>query len=316
MARTPRRSARTPLTLALTALVVLAGNYWRQRSGETPSTMPPVAPAPGAPPRGGNVAAVGSFNIEWLGLDGKNARSDADLQHIARVIQSVGAPLLGLQEIQDEAVMERLVGLLPGYRYALGTSGRQQRCAILWDTARASVGRPVEWPDINRGLEKATGNLRAPLVANARVGDFDFLFVVVHLKAFFDEEAAGTRRTQAQRLRARLDEWTTGHSDKDVIVVGDFNDFAGSPALGAITKNSRFVNTGARLPKEAVTYLPRPGRIDHVMVSSPAVAQQEWTGNAFIYPKPRGAERKAYEKSVSDHLPTWATFDTSHDNDP
>ena len=41
-----------------------------------------------------------------------------------------------------------------------------------------------------------------------------------------------------------------------------------------------------------------------------------WAGDASVYPKPRGKEREAYEESVSDHLPTWATFRTGRDNDP
>jgi hypothetical protein len=79
---------------------------------------------------------------------------------------------------------------------------------------------------------------------------------------------------------------------------------------------SGFVNTGARLPESAVTYLGRTSRIDHIVVSSPAVSQEEWTGQVAIYPKPRGAARRAYEASVSDHLPSWATFKVDRDNDP
>jgi endonuclease/exonuclease/phosphatase family metal-dependent hydrolase len=139
----------------------------------------------------------------------------------------------------------------------------------------------------------------------------------------FDDEAIRTRRTQAQRLRARLDDWVAGNGDKDVVVVGDFNDLPGSAALAEITGRRRggsgasgFVNTGARLPESAVTYLGRTSRIDHIVVSSPAVSQEEWTGQVAIYPKPRGAARRAYEASVSDHLPSWATFKVDRDNDP
>jgi endonuclease/exonuclease/phosphatase family metal-dependent hydrolase len=268
-----------------------------------------------------DAAAVGTFNIEWFGSDGPKAgRSDADIEAIAGVIQQTGASLLGLQEIGDEETMDRLLRHLPGWRYVMGTSGRGQRCAMLWDSSRASVGRAAEWPDVNDNLERSEGNLRAPLVAQARVGEFDFLFVVVHLKAMFDEKSIRTRREQCRRLRARLDEWVAGHDDKDVLVVGDFNDLPGSPAMNELTGRggggAGFIAADARLPESVGTYLGRSGRIDHLLLSSPHVSQEEWTGDVAVFPKPRGAARRAYEAAVSDHLPSWATFRTDRDNDP
>jgi endonuclease/exonuclease/phosphatase family metal-dependent hydrolase len=264
---------------------------------------------------------IGTFNIKWFGFAGPEPRDESEIEQVAAVIRQIDAPLLGLQEINDEAIMERLVRYLPGYRFVLGTSGREQRCAILWDTKRASVGRAAEWADVNEGLSRSESSLRAPLVAQARVGNFDFLFVVVHLKAMMDEKSMRTRRTQLSRMRARLDEWVRNNPDKDVIAVGDFNDLPDSRAMAELTGGrgsggAGFINTGSRLPDNVGTYLGASGRIDHIVVSSPAVSQEEWTGQAFVYPKPRGQERKLYEEAVSDHLPSWATFDTRRDNDP
>ncbi|GAB4452848.1 MAG: hypothetical protein OHK0029_04570 [Armatimonadaceae bacterium] len=265
------------------------------------------------------VEAVGTLNLEWFSLGGRNARSEADLQKVAEVIRETGAAILGLQEVDDDGVMDRLLRYLPGWKYAIGTSGRQQRCAILWDTNRAAVRRPMEWGDINEGLEASAGNLRAPLVAEARIGKFDFTLIVVHLKAMFDEESIRKRRTQLRRLRARLDEYLADRADKDVVIVGDFNDVADSPAMKELIGSRKggvgFVVTGAKLPKTVTTYLGKNDRIDHVVVSSPFVSQEEWNGKASVFPKPKTDERQVYEKSVSDHLPTWSTFDTTQDRD-
>lgn len=292
--------------------------------GETPGSGDgaPLTPVPaGRLPVG--QAAVGTFNIKWFSSGGPNPRTENDVRDVAQVIQDTGAALLGLQEIGDAAMMNRLTRYLPGYRYVLGTSGGGQHCAILWDSRRAQVGRAVEWPDTNQGLTSSADRLRAPLVAPARVGNFDFLFVVVHAKAMFDERSVRIRREQMSRLRARLDEYEQTSPDKDVIVVGDFNDFVGSRAMAQLTGDRTvaageegFVNTGANLPDEAITHLDPNGRIDHVIVSSPAVSDEEWTDQVFVYPKPRGAERKRYEDGVSDHLPAWATFRVARDNDP
>lgn len=273
---------------------------------------------PGAAPRTGNIAGVGCWNIEWFSLDAKNARNDADIDRMAGVIRQSGICVLGLNEIADSDALDALTKRLPGWRYQIGTTGRQQKCAILWDASRAEVGRAFEYPDINNGVEKGEGNLRAPLVAPVRVGKFDFLFAVVHLKAMFEPSDLAARRKQLGRLRTRLDEEGAARREPDVIVAGDFNDFADSVALKELTGRkgkSGYVITGARLGDKVSTYIPRSGRIDHVVITSPATSQSEWTGDAAVFPKPTGADRKLYLDTVSDHLPTWTTFKTDRDDD-
>mgnify|MGYP001167335302 FL=1 len=343
----PPRRVVSLVTLILAVGATLVGSCFR-RQASVPVASPPApaasasAPAPRAnratpapPPPGprlatpsglpkapeGDVAAVGTFNIEWFSLGGKNARSESDLRNIADVIRQTGCVVLGVEEVQDEAALAALVRHLPGWKFQLGTSGRQQRCGILWDASRATVGRAAEWPDVNEGLEKGgRGSLRAPLVAPVKIGQFDFTLVVLHLKAMFDPEDIRTRRTQLRRIRDRVEKEAVARKDEDFVIVGDFNDFADSDALKELTDGRRgklrFVVTGARLPKTVSSYLGRSGRIDHIVVTSPAVTQQEWTGEAFVYPKPKGKERELYEKSVSDHLPSWATFKTDRDYDP
>lgn len=274
---------------------------------------------PDLPQRKSGAESVASFNIEWFGLGENKGRSPAQIRSVARVIQHLDAPLIGLQEIRDEAVMDALIKELPGWKYQIGASGRGQRCAVLWDSDRAAIRRPVEWPDINDGVERAKDSLRDPFVTEARVGKFDFLFIVLHTKAMFDEGALKTRREQFRRLRKRLEEHLAKTGDKDVIIVGDYNDFVGSAALRELTDRRGgkfdFVITDARLPKEATSHLAPDGRIDHVTVTSPHVSQEEWTGDVYTWPKPRGKARRAWEENVSDHLPVWATFDASRDRD-
>ena len=130
----------------------------------------------------------------------------------------------------------------------------------------------------------------------------------------FEPKDLAARRKQLTRLRARLDEETRKRNDPDVIVVGDFNDFADSVAVKELTARqgtSGYIVTDARLPPNVSSYIPKSGRIDHIVVSSPGVSQQEWTGDVAVFPKPTGADRKLYLDTVSDHLPTWATFKTN-----
>ncbi|MBC8141600.1 MAG: endonuclease/exonuclease/phosphatase family protein [Armatimonadetes bacterium] len=273
---------------------------------------------PGAAPSTGNVAGIGCWNIEWFSLDAKNPRADSDVDRMATIIKQSGMAVIGLEEISGEPALAALTERLPGWKYTIGTTGRQQKCAIIWDSSRAEVGRAFEYLDINDGIEKGEGNLRAPLVAPVKIGNFDFLFTVVHLKAMFEPENLAARRKQLSRLRARLSEEAKKRNDSDVIVVGDFNDFAGSVALKELTARqgtSGYLITGARLPDNVSTYIPKSGRIDHVVVSSPGVSQEQWDGQGYVFPKPTKADRKLYLETVSDHLPTWANFRTDKDND-
>jgi len=123
-------------------------------------------------------------------------------------------------------------------------------------------------------------------------------------------------------LRARLDEWSRTHREKDIVAVGDYNDLADSAALAELTGTRRnalggaaYVNAGARLPPGAITHIRPDSRIDHIIVASPATERSEWTGEAFTLPPPSGDTRDDYEAHISDHLPTWATFNTSRDDD-
>jgi len=281
------------------------------------------APPPLAQAKSGAVVGIGSWNLEWFGLSGKRPRSDADIRATAGVIRRTGVSLLGLNEIENAEALDALIRYLPGWRYVLGATGRAQRCAVLYDARRVRLtARPTEWPDVNQGIEKEPGSLRAPLVAPLQIGKFDFLLVVVHNKAMFDARSVQARHSQMRNLRARLDEWSRNHREKDIVAVGDYNDFADSAALAELTGAGRnalggaaYVNAGARLPPGAITHMRPDSRIDHIIIASPVTERSEWTGEAFTLPPPPGDARDDYEAHISDHLPTWATFKTSRDDD-
>jgi hypothetical protein len=196
------RPRRDPRIVLIAAVIALAGAYFarQNRQPEPPAgnerrtttttgrraTPParggpaenetPGAPLPSAPGArlASGQAAIGSFNIKWFGSEGPNPRNEENIRDVAQVIQNTGAALLGLGEIGDAAMMDRLVRYLPGYKYVLGTSGRGQKCAMLWDTARASVGRAAEWPDVNAGLTRSEGSLRAPSLRRPASGRLTF----------------------------------------------------------------------------------------------------------------------------------------------
>ena len=60
---------------------------------------------------------VGTFNMEWLGdgIDDRIKRSERDYERLAEVIENTNADVLGLQEIENEAALKRIMKYLPEY---------------------------------------------------------------------------------------------------------------------------------------------------------------------------------------------------------
>ena len=244
----------------------------------------------------GKTATIGTFNIEWLGT---KKRKESDYKQIAQVIKDTGAQILGLQEVSNEKGLKSVMKHLPDYGYILGKSGGQ-KVGVLFDKKR------VEY-DINSidQIEEAQvgARLRAPLLVDMKIdGGFDFTFVVTHLKAMFDDSAIATRKEQAKKIN----QWVTQHledsKDKDLIMVGDFNDFVGSDSLKPLGKggNVHFLTEG--LPKSFYSNVPYKGLIDHCIVTNVEKGSMEEVVPGSIHT----IDEKSYPnylESVSDHKP-------------
>ena len=77
---------------------------------------------------------VGTFNLEWLG-DGhrdRKKRTQRDYANIARIIEEIDADILGLQEIENQMALKKLLKYLPDYGFIIGTTGGAQKLAILY----------------------------------------------------------------------------------------------------------------------------------------------------------------------------------------
>ena len=244
----------------------------------------------------GKTATIGTFNIEWLGT---KKRKESDYKQIAQVIKDTDAQILGIEEVSDEKALKTVMKNLPDYGYILGKSGGQ-KVGVIFDKKRVKY----DVNSIDQIDEAQVGaKLRAPLLVNMKIDDgFDFTFVVAHLKAMFDEKAIATRTEQATRLNEWIGKHMEGNEEKDLIVVGDFNDFVGSDSLKPLGNggNVHFLTEG--LPKSFYSNIPYKGLIDHCVVTNvqggaieEVVPGSIHTINEKDYPN--------YLESVSDHKP-------------
>jgi len=256
----------------------------------------------------GKTATIGTFNIEWLGT---KKRKEEDYKKIAQVIKDTGAQILGIQEVSDEKALKIVMKNLPDYGYILGKSGGQ-RVGVIFDKKRVEY----DINSIDQIDEAQVGSrLRAPLLVDMKIdGAFDFTFVVTHLKAMFDDKAIATRTEQAKKIN----KWITQHleesKDKDLIMVGDFNDFVGSDSLKPLGKggNVHFLTEG--LPKSFYSNIPYKGLIDHCTVTNVDTGAMEevipgsiHTINEKDYP--------GYLQSISDHKPVVFVVRSDQDKD-
>ncbi len=163
------------------ALLILMFGYGAARLRRQRPEAPPPVPAPcprgssraACPPprRGGmDVGAIGSFNIKWFGTEGPEPRTEEDVRVVAEV---VGRPARAARPAGDRRRRDRWTACCATCPATGMSWGRPGPDALRHPVGRvARVGGPrAQWPDVNRDLERAQGDLRAPLVAPARVGD-------------------------------------------------------------------------------------------------------------------------------------------------
>jgi len=277
-----------------------------------------------APPAGdgGHTVNIGTFNVEWLGSEkagGLKARSDKDYKDMASVIKASGADVLGLEEVGTPEALDRLITYLPGYDYVIGTTGvreggKAQRIAILYDSNKVQVDKSSmeEIKEVMIPEIAGEGRLRAPVAVKMKSGNFDFTMVACHMKARFDEEAKEMRSAQAEKLN----EWIDGkmkNGEKDIVVVGDFNDFLGSVPLRKMESRLYFVSQEAEARGEG-SFIRRSSLIDQIGATSvQGGAMDNFIKGSVSLPDIRPYPN--YIKRISDHRPIVASFRSDVDSE-
>lgn len=262
---------------------------------------------------------VGTFNIEWLGdgVDDTKKRTDDDYRRIADVIDRCGADVLGVQEIENTAALNRVLRHLPDHEGFIADVGIKQNVGVIF-----RKGLTVRQTDVYKPLTVGVDRLRPGLVLSCRKADFDWAMMVVHLKSTSRADSTDELRDESRRLRgkqaAMLRSWADSvvraGSEKDIMIVGDLNDFPGrrdNATLGPLiaSKEMTFLTGTLRSCKNPNWYA-----IDHVLVSGSARER-------FVVGSETVSDMRSYlndkeSASVSDHCPVTVRLSTAGpDND-
>lgn len=254
---------------------------------------------------------MGTFNIKWLG-DGRSdlvERSDADYLAIADLIIKSKADVLGLQEIENQDALDKVLRYLEDYRGEVLNAGNKQKLAVVYHKAVEvkSLGAyaPLQLDKPNR--------LRPGFVVGCKKGSFDWVQMIVHLKSTSRYDSTSSLRELSREYRAKqveaLQYWADSvqtAGEPDVVITGDLNDYPQRTRNATLTAmldagTMNFVTADLPSCRNKKWHL-----IDHVVVSesimSRFVSGSARTENFYEFLTEAEADR------ISDHCPVVAKF--------
>jgi endonuclease/exonuclease/phosphatase family metal-dependent hydrolase len=262
---------------------------------------------------------VGTFNVEWLGdgIDDRNKRSERDYERLAEVIENTEADVLGLEEVENEDALKKVMKYLPDYGYFIGSTGYIQNPAVVF---KKDV--EVKFIENYEPLAVVKNRTRAGLVVSVKKGNFDWIMMVVHLKSTSRYDSTqemrfasyDMRKSQAIVLKKWADSISINSREKDILIVGDFNDNPKRPKsqnmLPLIEGNEfKFLTEDYKSCAN-----PKWDMIDHIVVNKSAISRY-FVNSSFVYDIYNSYTKSEIER-ISDHCPVVVAFDiVTTDND-
>lgn len=254
---------------------------------------------------------ISTFNVEWLG-DGVNDRKDRtenDYKFIAKIISELNADIVALQEIENKDAIKRILKYLKNYKYIISDNKSAQNLAYLYNSKLKIINNYIY-----DKVDFADRSTRPALVLVAKKNNFDFVISNVHFKSTsrYDntkekrERSISIRTQQAEKMSLFIDSILNSGKEKDVIIVGDFNDSPirkKDPSLISLINYNKgeFLTSELKSCKNKSLY-----SIDHIFISNSVK-------NRFILSSERSYNfNLIYEKeitsNISDHCPVSANF--------
>ncbi len=266
-----------------------------------------------------NILSVGTFNIAWLGdgIDDTQLRNDSDYKLIAETIHSTNFDVIGLQEIENEAALKRVVNFLPDYKYIVSHSAGKQNVAVLYKDY-------IDLQYVNDYMPVAVmpRRTRPAMFLKVKKGNFDCYLMVVHFKSTSRYDDTPEKKTQSIAMRTQqagvLSDWAdsvlAAGQEQDLILMGDMNDATerkegSSLAPLMLNKTLSFLTdklTSCKYEKWMV--------IDQIVVSNSA--KKRFQENSLYMENFRSRLPKEQADKISDHCPVGVAFEVnSPDND-
>jgi len=241
----------------------------------------------------------------------RNFPSDSSTTtRVAELIRQMDIDLLGVEEIADSDIFERLLAGLDGFEAVLSPHeyrpGEYQKTGFVF---RSSLLRLREWHLLF--LSESYVFPRPPLEAEFYLSGPDgsevvLWVIVVHLKAELGEENEARRRSACEQLARHVEELQAQGVD-NVVVLGDFNDELDDPAADNVFTSftnhpDQFRFATAPLAGREYSFVPYHVLIDHLLFSEGLFTWLD-RGSTGVVPLDVEISDYDYLEHVSDHRP-------------
>ncbi len=251
---------------------------------------------------------VMSWNIEHFPL------TPAAPQGVIDIVDELRPAIVGLQEVEQTAAFEQVLGELDGYTGILGEPGPFTRVGVLVDDRQLQVLEaehlfvPDWFPFPRPVLAVRTQVLRAAEPTKVTI-------VVIHLKALSDGTSRSRRAAAVVQLREFIEQ-ERAVGDGEIIIVGDWNDLLTDTGDDNVFEpllddaaGVKFLTLPAAEAGDA-TLIPFNAMLDHIMVTEEVVDAMPAQSTEVLHLDQTWSED--YEDTVSDHRPVLSVFGLPH----
>jgi endonuclease/exonuclease/phosphatase family metal-dependent hydrolase len=254
----------------------------------------------------GPTVRIATWNLRQF----SESRRGLDVRTIARIIRDSNFDIVAIQEVKKEgAAVDRLLNEL-GVPWRASSfsdlTGNHERFVFIYNGDHVS--------EIGTAHFIATADAvifdRVPYQQTFRAGNFDFTLVTCHL--YYGEGAEGyaRRRREAHALATFAQNLAARSAEKDVIVLGDFNETRGH------TNFDVFASVGMESLNREPSNLGSTEVYDSLIIEPKFT--HEWNGVASAVRFDEinfGNDDKTALEKVSDHRPVYADFVTNLPDD-
>ena len=258
-----------------------------------------------------------TWNIENFPKD-----NGTTISEVRQIISDLDVDVIAVQEIADEDDFNQMLSDLPGWSGLLSPheygSGNYQKVGIIYNESEVTV---YSWQLLFE--DEAYAFPRPPMEITLSVSEgghlFDCKLIVVHLKAYEDQESEDRRKAAIDSLKNYIDAQLALGGEQDFVLLGDFNDHLEDPREDNVFQpmlddpdTYDFLTEPLVGIQGSYIGYNEPNLIDHICVTTNALDEYGQQGHTqVLYLDNQNTD---YENIVSDHRPVVSFF--AFDNAP
>lgn len=259
---------------------------------------------------------VGCWNLEWFGSTEYGPTNEQlQFNNVKQVLNNTDIDLWGFTEVSNNTAYQELLSELPQYGGVLANYNQTQKTALFYKKELFDVISSHHIMTSSSFNYNFAG--RPPLeiaLQTKSLNDPDTIFVIViHLKAYADQESYDRRKGAATALKNYIDML---RKDKKTIVLGDWNDDLDESTFNGIetpfqifldNPEDYFFPTKELSDAGKTSYAFYSGSfLDHIMVTS--LLEVDYIPESANVLDMMPAYISNFSQNTSDHYPVISSF--------